>query len=85
MPRIDLSRIFVTKWPYKSFPANYPGGDQMTSVAMALAEWAAGLEPGPGDLALADCVGDLDTDPSEWTWENVPGVLRRFLPGGIAG
>ena len=30
---------------------------------------------------LADCVGDLDTDPSEWTWENVPGVLRRFLPG----
>ena len=34
---------------------------------------------------LDDCVGDLDTDPSEWTWENVPGVLRRFLPGGIAG
>jgi 2-methylcitrate dehydratase PrpD len=34
---------------------------------------------------LADCVGDLETDPSEWTWENVPGVLRRFLPGGIAG
>jgi 2-methylcitrate dehydratase PrpD len=29
---------------------------------------------------LDDCVGDLDTDPSEWTWENVPGVLRRFLP-----
>jgi 2-methylcitrate dehydratase PrpD len=28
---------------------------------------------------LDDCVGDLDTDPSEWTWENVPGVLRRFL------
>jgi 2-methylcitrate dehydratase PrpD len=28
---------------------------------------------------LEDCVGDLDTDPSEWTWENVPGVLRRFL------
>ena len=30
---------------------------------------------------LDDCVADLDTDPSEWTWENVPGVLRRFLPG----
>jgi 2-methylcitrate dehydratase PrpD len=28
---------------------------------------------------LDDCVGDLDTDPSEWTWENVPGVLRQFL------
>ena len=28
---------------------------------------------------LDDCVGDLDTNPSEWTWENVPGVLRRFL------
>jgi len=28
---------------------------------------------------LDDCVGDLDTSPSEWTWENVPGVLRRFL------
>jgi 2-methylcitrate dehydratase PrpD len=27
---------------------------------------------------LDDCVGDLDTVPSEWTWENVPGVLRRF-------
>jgi 2-methylcitrate dehydratase PrpD len=30
---------------------------------------------------LGDCVGDLDTDPSEWTWENVPGILRRHLPG----
>jgi 2-methylcitrate dehydratase PrpD len=28
---------------------------------------------------LDDCVGDLDTDPSEWTWDNVPGVLRQFL------
>jgi 2-methylcitrate dehydratase PrpD len=28
---------------------------------------------------LDDCTVDLDTDPSEWTWENVPGVLRRFL------
>jgi 2-methylcitrate dehydratase PrpD len=28
---------------------------------------------------LDDCVGDLDTVPSEWTWENVPGVLRQFL------
>jgi 2-methylcitrate dehydratase PrpD len=34
---------------------------------------------------LDDCVGDLDTDPSGWTWENVPGVLRRFLPGGERG
>ena len=35
---------------------------------------------------LADCVGDLarltrDGDPSEWTWENVPGVLRQHIPG----
>jgi 2-methylcitrate dehydratase PrpD len=28
---------------------------------------------------LDDCVGDLDTEPSEWTWDNVPGVLRQFL------
>jgi 2-methylcitrate dehydratase PrpD len=33
---------------------------------------------------LDDCVGDLTLltragDPSEWTWENVPGVLRQFL------
>ncbi len=43
--------------------------------------------PTPGQLRakLDDCVGDLDTDPSEWTWENVPGVLRRFLPGGERG
>ncbi len=34
---------------------------------------------------LDDCVGDLDTDPSEWTWDNVPGVLRRFLSGGERG
>lgn len=34
---------------------------------------------------LDDCAGDLDTDPSEWTWENVPGVLRRFLHGGERG
>ena len=26
----------------------------MTSVAVALAQWAADLEPGPGDLELAD-------------------------------
>jgi 2-methylcitrate dehydratase PrpD len=37
--------------------------------------------PTPDQLRakLDDCVGDLDTDPSEWTWENVSGVLRRFL------
>src|SRR5437763_5867026 len=29
-------------------------GDRMTSVAAQLAEWAAGLEPGPQDLELAD-------------------------------
>jgi 2-methylcitrate dehydratase PrpD len=34
---------------------------------------------------LADCTAGLDTDPSEWTWENVPGVLRRFLHGGERG
>jgi 2-methylcitrate dehydratase PrpD len=34
---------------------------------------------------LAGCTADLDTDPSEWTWENVPGVLRRFLTGGERG
>jgi 2-methylcitrate dehydratase PrpD len=50
MPRIDLSRIFVRKWPYKSWARE----DHMTSVAVTLAEWAAGLDPGPGDLALAD-------------------------------
>jgi 2-methylcitrate dehydratase PrpD len=27
---------------------------------------------------LDDCVGDLDTVPAEWTWENVRSVLRRF-------
>jgi 2-methylcitrate dehydratase PrpD len=48
--------------------------------------------PTPDQLRakLDDCVGDLalltrDGDPSEWTWENVPGVLRQFLPGEIAG
>jgi 2-methylcitrate dehydratase PrpD len=37
--------------------------------------------PTPDQLLakLDDCVSDLDTDPSEWTWENVPGVLRQFL------
>ena len=30
---------------------------------------------------LADCVRGLDTDPAAWTWENAPGMLRRFLPG----
>ncbi len=34
---------------------------------------------------LADCTAGLDTDPSEWTWENVPGVLRRLLHGGERG
>jgi 2-methylcitrate dehydratase PrpD len=29
---------------------------------------------------LADCVRGLDTDPATWTWDNVPGILRRFLP-----
>ncbi len=29
---------------------------------------------------LADCVRGLDTDPAAWTWDNVPGILRRFLP-----
>jgi 2-methylcitrate dehydratase PrpD len=49
MPRIDLSRIFVSKWPYKSCGWE----DHMTSVAVTLAEWAAGLEPGPDDRELA--------------------------------
>ena len=30
---------------------------------------------------LADCVRGLDTDPATWTWQNVAGTLRRFLPG----
>jgi 2-methylcitrate dehydratase PrpD len=29
---------------------------------------------------LADCVRGLDTDPATWTWDNAPGILRRFLP-----
>ena len=33
---------------------------------------------------LADCAGDLDTDPRSWTWENAAGVLRRFLPARAA-
>jgi 2-methylcitrate dehydratase PrpD len=43
--------------------------------------------PTPDQLRakLDDCVGDLDTNPSEWTWENVPDVLRRFLSGGERG
>jgi 2-methylcitrate dehydratase PrpD len=48
--------------------------------------------PTPDQLRakLDDCVGDLtlltrEGDPSEWTWENVPGVLRRFLSGGERG
>jgi 2-methylcitrate dehydratase PrpD len=47
-------------------PARPPTGDQLRAK-------------------LDDCVGDLARptqagDPSEWTWENVPGILRRFLP-----
>jgi 2-methylcitrate dehydratase PrpD len=43
--------------------------------------------PTPDQLRakLDDCVGDLDTNPSEWTWENVPGVFRQFLGGGERG
>jgi 2-methylcitrate dehydratase PrpD len=33
---------------------------------------------------LADCAGDLDTDPRSWTWGNAAGVLRRFLPARAA-
>ena len=36
---------------------------------------------------LADCVRGLDTDPTTWTWENAPGLLRRFLsaaPGEVS-
>src|SRR5213080_3236554 len=33
--------------------ANYSGGSRMTSVAVTLAEWAAGLEPDREDLELA--------------------------------
>ncbi len=29
---------------------------------------------------LADCVRGLDTDPATWTFQNAPGILRRFLP-----
>jgi 2-methylcitrate dehydratase PrpD len=29
---------------------------------------------------LADCVGELDTDWSAWTWKNAADVLRAFLP-----
>jgi 2-methylcitrate dehydratase PrpD len=33
---------------------------------------------------LADCTGDLDTDPQSWTWGNAAAVLRRFLPARAA-
>ena len=38
--------------------------------------------PTPDQLRakLADCVRGLDTNPESWTWENAPGILRRFLP-----
>jgi 2-methylcitrate dehydratase PrpD len=29
---------------------------------------------------LADCIGELDTDWSAWTWKNAADVLRAFLP-----
>jgi 2-methylcitrate dehydratase PrpD len=32
------------------------------------------------EAKLADCTGDLDTDPQSWTWANAADVLRRFLP-----
>jgi 2-methylcitrate dehydratase PrpD len=29
---------------------------------------------------VADCVAGLDTDWTDWNWQNAAGVLRRFLP-----
>jgi 2-methylcitrate dehydratase PrpD len=59
------------------------------TVRRARLQYPPGSPPRPptGDqlrAKLADCVGDLTLlaragDPSEWTWENVPGVLRQFL------
>jgi MmgE/PrpD C-terminal domain len=56
------------------------------------AVWRASQQFPPGSPArpasaaelqakLADCVRGIDTDPATWTWENAPGILRRFLPG----
>ena len=38
----------------------------MTSVAVTLAEWAAGLDP--------------ELEAAAWTWDNAADTLRRYLP-----
>jgi 2-methylcitrate dehydratase PrpD len=41
-----------------------------------------GRPPSAAQLSakLADCLTDLDTDWSRWSWENAADVLREFLP-----
>jgi 2-methylcitrate dehydratase PrpD len=40
--------------------------------------------PSAGQLRakLADCVGGLDTDPDDWTWDNAAATLRRHVSAG---
>ena len=59
-------------------------GGQVLTARQQFPPGSPARPPSPAELAakLADCVGGLDTEPADWTWDNAAALLRRFLPAG---
>jgi 2-methylcitrate dehydratase PrpD len=62
----------------------YATHGRMLSVRQWLPPGSPARPPSPDQLRakLADCVGGLDTDPEDWTWDNAAAALRRHIRAG---
>lgn len=60
----------------------HTGNGAVHTAALAFPPGSPARPPTAAQLSgkLADCLAGLDTDWSAWTWQNVVGVLRRFVP-----
>jgi 2-methylcitrate dehydratase PrpD len=62
----------------------YATQGRMLSVRQWLPPGSPARPPSPDQLRakLAECVGGLDTDPEDWTWDNAAAALRRHIRAG---
>jgi 2-methylcitrate dehydratase PrpD len=62
----------------------YATHGRVLSVRQWLPPGSPARPPSPDQLRakLAECVGGLDTDPEDWTWDNAAAALRRHIRAG---